>query len=147
MSRYEPLYIGRRIREARARKGYSQEELSKLAGVYHALISSIEKGKSQSVSAKTLVDICDALGGEITPNDLLGYERPKPANGVPFKRQMGRTIRDYRLRSGLTQQKAADKYGCTLRYWQFLEQGQNISIKAILKLAKVFDVKPSKLLE
>ena len=60
---------------------------------------------------------------------------------------MGRTIRDYRLKKGLTQQQAADQYGCTLRYWQFLEQGQNVSLRAILKLAKVLGVKPPKLLE
>ncbi|HIH39162.1 TPA: helix-turn-helix transcriptional regulator [Candidatus Woesearchaeota archaeon] len=74
------------------------------------------------------------------------YVIPKQAE-AHFQHQVGQVIREYRLRNDFTQQEAADRYGCTLRYWQFLEQGQNISLKAILKLAKVLDVKPSKLLE
>ena len=74
------------------------------------------------------------------------YVMPKQAE-ARFQHQVGQTIREYRVRNDLTQQEAADRYGCGLRYWQFLEQGQNISLKALQRLAKILDIKPSKLLE
>lgn len=59
----------------------------------------------------------------------------------------GGVIRRYRNNSGLTQQQAATKYGCSLRWWQHLEQGKNISIKTLLLVSKILMVKPWLLLK
>lgn len=53
--------IGERIREARRRRGWSQERLSEEIDVATAYISRIERGSSQ-VNLKRLAQISKALG-------------------------------------------------------------------------------------
>lgn len=81
---YDPKEIGRRIREVRVRRGYSQEQLAKRADMHWTYIGRIERGQSgttgKTIGVKTLVMICDAL--EVSPNEILRYEpikysRPK----------------------------------------------------------------------
>jgi transcriptional regulator with XRE-family HTH domain len=59
-----------------------------------------------------------------------------------WKKALGASIRGYRIKSGFTQAEASRHYGCSLRWWQHLETGKNISIKTLLLVAKVLVVKP-----
>ena len=65
----------------------------------------------------------------------------------PWKSLLGGSIRHYRVKSGSTQQQAADAYGCSLRWWQHLEKGRNISIKTLIFIGKILLVKPWLLLK
>jgi transcriptional regulator with XRE-family HTH domain len=63
------------------------------------------------------------------------------------KGNVARRIRRYRLDRGLTQETAAEHYGCTLRHWQRLEDGtQNPSLTVLVRISRVLAIKPFKLL-
>jgi len=68
--------IGKRLRAIRKRKGYTQEELSELAGISAQHCSGIETGAAK-VSLSTLVRLCAAL--DTTPNDILFDSVPMAA--------------------------------------------------------------------
>ena len=59
-----------------------------------------------------------------------------------WEQLLGASIRKYRIKKNFTQKQAADHYGCTLRWWQHLEAGRNISIKTLILIAKTLLVKP-----
>jgi transcriptional regulator with XRE-family HTH domain len=56
------------------------------------------------------------------------------------EKNLGEKITLFRLKKGLTQQKAADLYGCSLRWWQAIERGRNVSLFVLAKVAKVLTV-------
>jgi transcriptional regulator with XRE-family HTH domain len=61
------MIFGKRVRELRKRKGYSQEELADKAGLHRTYIGSIERGE-QNVS----IDNIDKIAGALkTPISLL----------------------------------------------------------------------------
>jgi transcriptional regulator with XRE-family HTH domain len=60
----------------------------------------------------------------------------------PWKKLLGASIRKHRMKSGYTQVQAARYYGCSLRWWQQLETGTNISVRTLFQVAKVLLVKP-----
>lgn len=68
--------IGKRLRVLRKQKGYTQEELSELAGISAQHCSGIETGGAK-VSLSALVRLCNAL--EATPNDILFDSVPAAA--------------------------------------------------------------------
>ncbi len=61
---------------------------------------------------------------------------------LPWLKLLGGKIRNRRMASGLTQREAAAHYGCSLRWWQELEHGKNISIKTLILIGRVLVVKP-----
>lgn len=62
-------YIGKRIKEYRENKGFTQEYMSKELDVATNHYGRIERGEN-SCTMNNLVIICNLL--EVTPNDLLG---------------------------------------------------------------------------
>ncbi len=64
-----------------------------------------------------------------------------------WKTLLGSSIRKQRLKKGFSQREAAGLYGCSLRWWQELETGRNISVKTLLLIAKVLFIKPWLLLK
>jgi len=64
-----------------------------------------------------------------------------------WKRQLGKTIKRYRIEKGLTQEEAAERYGCTLRWLARLKRGRNVSVEILLRIGKTVGAKDSKLLE
>lgn len=56
------LNVGEKIRELRAERKLSQEELSKISGVNRTTISQIETDKVESVTTGTIAAIAEALG-------------------------------------------------------------------------------------
>ena len=55
-----------KIREIRKKKGLTQEELAKKAGVSRGWICSLENGYYTVTSTKTLKKIADALGKKVS---------------------------------------------------------------------------------
>ena len=65
-----------------------------------------------------------------------------------WKGNVGRSIRRRRLAIAMTQERAAESFGCTLRHWQRLEEGtQNPSLLVLVRIARALGTKPHKLLE
>jgi len=63
-------------------------------------------------------------------------------------RALGKALREYRLRKGLTQQEVADKCGLDISYVGGIERGQrNPTLGVIHGLASVLGVKVSDLLK
>lgn len=56
--------FGKRVRELRKQKGYSQEELADKAGLHRTYIGSIERGE-QNVSIDNIGKIAKSLGVKI----------------------------------------------------------------------------------
>jgi transcriptional regulator with XRE-family HTH domain len=67
MSEYS---LAKRLRVARAYKGWSQTELAKRAGVHHVMISKLERGATKDIQGATLRKLCEALA--VNPQYLLG---------------------------------------------------------------------------
>ena len=67
MSEYS---LAKRLRVARAYKGWSQTELAKRAGVHHVMISKLERGVTKEIQGSTLRKLCEAL--DVSPQYLLG---------------------------------------------------------------------------
>lgn len=68
--------IGKRLHALRKQKGYTQEELSELAGISPQHCSGVETGAAK-ISLAALVRLCNALAA--TPNDILFDSVPEAA--------------------------------------------------------------------
>ena len=55
-----------RVKEEREKKGMTQEELSKKAGVSRTIISGLESGTINVTTTKTLKKIAEALGKNVS---------------------------------------------------------------------------------
>lgn len=66
--------IGSNIREARKRKGYSQEEFAEVASFSRSYYTEIETGK-RNLSLLNFLKIVEAL--DVDPNTLIGPVRHK----------------------------------------------------------------------
>ncbi|NOX86968.1 MAG: DUF4870 domain-containing protein [Chlorobi bacterium] len=73
--------IGKKIKEVRKKKGFSQEELSDAAGVNLRTIQRIENNESEP-RGKTLYLICEVLG--INIEDVLNYGKETDTNYLIF---------------------------------------------------------------
>lgn len=60
--------VGERLRAIRKKRGFTQEQLSEMAGISPQHCSGIETGAAK-VSLPALVQLCNAL--DTTPNDVL----------------------------------------------------------------------------
>jgi len=54
--------------------------------------------------------------------------------------KLGKKIHHYHRQKAISQQQAADRYGCSLRWWQEVEHGRNITILVLFKVAEVLGV-------
>lgn len=70
MSEDPKVLFGRRLRELRARKSWSQEHLAFEAGLDRTYIGGIENGK-RNVSLVNICGLAKALG--TTPSDLIDF--------------------------------------------------------------------------
>jgi transcriptional regulator with XRE-family HTH domain len=62
--------VGRRVRQARRAKGFTQQDLERVSGVHYTTISRIETGDLPRPRTETLRALAHAL--EVTLEDLLG---------------------------------------------------------------------------
>ena len=70
-----------------------------------------------------------------------------PRNVSKLVKTLAHRIRQLRRAKGLTVEAAANRYGCSRRWWVSLEQGQNVSIDTLSRIAKVLGVPLKSLLE
>jgi transcriptional regulator with XRE-family HTH domain len=56
------MSLGNRLKRERERKGWSQNELSRLSGVRQALISELESGKKRDTMGSVLKRLARTLG-------------------------------------------------------------------------------------
>ena len=74
---------GRRLAELRNQAGLSQEALGYRAGIHGVHVHKLEVGKAKNPSAATLQALAgvlsEALGQQITVNDLLAEPEPEEA--------------------------------------------------------------------
>ena len=64
--------LGERVLLLRRRRGWSQNELARQAGVDTMVISRLERGDKKRLEIVPLVRLATALG--VSPNDLLAWE-------------------------------------------------------------------------
>lgn len=69
--------IGEKIKAARLRKGYTQEELGKLIGVQKSAVAKYEKGRVVNIKRSVLAKISKVL--DIPPAELVGWVEATPA--------------------------------------------------------------------
>lgn len=62
-----------RIKELRERRGWSQAELARRAGVAQPIVNRLERGKTRTPSLDNLEKLADALG--VSPRALLKHQR------------------------------------------------------------------------
>jgi transcriptional regulator with XRE-family HTH domain len=86
--------LGQRVRDLRAKKGYSQESFADFIGVHRTFVGTIERGES-NMSFSNLVKISTALGTTLSQllsgvekkadalakNPTAGAERPRNKKG------------------------------------------------------------------
>lgn len=79
--------LGKRIRELRKAKGFSQESFARKSGIDRTYIASVEAGK-RNISIDNIKKIADALN--VTLNDLFDFNKPihntilLTVNGIAF---------------------------------------------------------------
>lgn len=69
------MTFGQLVKELRAQRHLTQEELAKISGVSHALISYIETGRRRSVSVLTLFKLEKSLRAN---GKLINYFKSAP---------------------------------------------------------------------
>ncbi|VFA92145.1 anaerobic benzoate catabolism transcriptional regulator [Nocardia farcinica] len=72
MSDEQDSYIGRRVRQIRARRGLTQQVLADRSGISRSVLAKYEAGLRPVDSRRTLLALAEALG--VTLNDLTGHE-------------------------------------------------------------------------
>ncbi len=65
----------------------------------------------------------------------------------PIENNLGRKIRSSRMKRKMTQQSAADSYGCSLRWWQSFEQGKSVSVRTLHRIGRALDMEAWELMK
>lgn len=82
MSKPTQVLLGRRIRDLRKKRGYSQEYLAEISGFHYTYIGGVERAQ-KNITLANLIKIANALN--VTVCDLFEYEKIKttPNNDEP----------------------------------------------------------------
>lgn len=118
------MSIGGNIRRLRRERGMTQQELAKAVGVSQASLANWEVGKTRPRSG-SVERLADALG--VAMRDLAdGPGRGAGADAV------GRNVRWYRERRGMTQGELADKAGVSPSAVSNCERGKSTPLAGTL---------------
>jgi len=102
--------LGRRIREARARNGWSLAEVSSRSGLSRAYINSLERGMGRRPGADVMRRLEDALGVLREPPDYAKADVPPGLQALANERRLPssevRVLAELRVR-GLQPESAA----------------------------------------
>jgi len=63
-----------------------------------------------------------------------------------FVRQVTRRVAELRRQRGLTQAEAAQRLGVAVKNWQRIEQGQNLTLHTLARVAVALECSPADLL-
>lgn len=70
-----------RLRELRERRGWSQAELGRRAGIAQSIVNRLESGQTRSPSLDTLEQLAQALG--VAPGSLFASIPPRSRGSRP----------------------------------------------------------------
>lgn len=78
---------------------------------------------------------------------MLSMAKPSPSHsGLPELMSLGRTIRDLRLKAGLSQEAFADEVGIDRSYAGGIERGEhNVALVNLMKIASTLNMTLSQL--
>ena len=79
--------VGFIIKQARLRKGLSQEELGEMVGVQKSAVAKWENGRVSEIKRSNLKKLADALG--LKPSQLLGDIETDPVEETPTVKDDG----------------------------------------------------------
>ncbi len=96
--------IGKIIKEARIKKGYTQEELAEMVGVKKSAVAKWENGRVSEIKRSNLNMLSKALG--INPNSLLDDIEEKP---VETANELADIFLDVELREIITECKTLNQ--------------------------------------
>ncbi len=77
------MELGQKIKEARLRKGLTQEELGKIVGLQKSAIAKYENGRVVNIKRSTLQKLAKAL--DLRGSDLIVESNPKEAVALHAK--------------------------------------------------------------
>lgn len=97
------MNIGQKIKSARIRKGYTQEELGNLIGVQKSAVAKYEKGRVVNIKRSVLAKISEVL--EIPPVELVSDIEEKP---VALANELSEIFLDTELREMIGEYKKLD---------------------------------------
>lgn len=137
--------LGRGISKLRKQRGWSQDQLSALAGPNRATISLLEGGKSNP-SFIIVEEIAKAL--ETTISGLIANGRnPFTKTDEALKVIVGENVKFRRLQLGLSRTQAADRVGLLPQYFSTTENCRRLpTLRSLLRLAVSLEIAPSCLL-
>ena len=91
------MTIGQKIKEARKRKGITQEDLGNIVGVQKSAIAKYESGRVVNIKRSTLQKIASALN--IRPSELVFEDTPKESASFHVRvisdMELMSTLKDY----------------------------------------------------
>lgn len=138
--------LATRVRLARKKKKLSQQSLADMVGCHSSVISVIERqARGSGIGYSDALVRC--IGTVLDDQWLQHYNTSVPkkntySTGVPIEQQdLWEVIVGARLRLNLTQREVAQRWGYTLCYYKFTEQGTRTpSRDALAALERVLGV-------
>ena len=128
--------FGRHCREARIKRGLSQQEVAALSGIAQANIAKIEHGLN-NVTLETMMRVIRVVDRELA-------RRIKADPKVRF----GENVRSARSKAGLTQAEVAARADVRKQYISLVETGKvNATLEMVAALALAVDEDPDTLLD
>lgn len=98
------MNIGQKIKSARIRKGYTQEELGNLIGVQKSAVAKYENGRVVNIKRSVLAKISEIL--EIPPVELVTDIEKRP---VELANELSEIFLDTELREMIAEYKLLDE--------------------------------------
>jgi transcriptional regulator with XRE-family HTH domain len=81
--------VGNRLRNARRKRGMTQDELASILGTNQSHVSNVERG-DRGLTIQQLVKLCSAL--RVSPNEILGETKQGKDNGLIKDRRFLRRL-------------------------------------------------------
>ena len=138
--------FGKRLAEARRRKGYTQEELAHLLGVHTTYVAMLEAG-TRNPSFELLRKIVEIL--DVSYDYLMGVDDKSDhqTRTSPIEEVFGSRLRELRKSKDLSQYYIAQELGIPRTTYANWEQGKaDPNLEMLARLAEVLNVSTDYLL-
>ena len=127
--------FGRHCREARSKRGLSQQEVAAVSGIGQANIAKIERGQN-NVTLETMMRILRVVDRELARR-LKG----------DLKARFGENVRVARAEAGLSQTRLAERAGVRRTHISRIETGNaNATLETVAIVARAVGQDPNQLL-
>jgi transcriptional regulator with XRE-family HTH domain len=128
--------FGQRCREARLKRGLSQQEVAALSGVAQATIAKIEHGQ-KNITLETMIRIVRVVDRE--------FARRLRAD---LKVRFGANVRAARKEAGLSQEELSALAGVKSQFISLIETGRaNAKLETVVTMAQALGSDPNELLD